>query len=146
LPIGGLPFVATVQEAERRDRPGALRFRRGEFQCRYPRRPWERPIIEIKESIMTDKTTRDVNGAADELAAGAREFERDVQRGTARVLKATSKGAKKLSKAVQPDVSDVAADANLTIMSLIRENPWTAIAVATLGGALLAALLHRARS
>ena len=95
---------------------------------------------------MTDKTTRDADASADELAADAREFGRDVQRGTARVLNAASRGAKNLSKAVQPPVSDVADEANLTVMSFIRENPWTAIGVATLGGALLAALLLRARS
>ncbi len=91
------------------------------------------------------------NGVDKTTAADAETLARDVQRGASRVLDAAGKGAKRLSREVKPSVRSTVKDAvrrgdpENAVAELVREYPWTSLAIVALGGALLARALFRLR-
>lgn len=91
------------------------------------------------------------NGADKTAADDAGTFARDVQRGASRVLDAAGKGAKRLSREVKPSARGTLKDAvrsgdpENAVAELVREYPWTSLAIVALGGALLARALFRLR-
>ncbi len=119
--------------------------------------------MEEAKSIDEVRAERALQREAKKVADDAEELGRDVQRGAARVLNAVSKGAKKVSREVQPSAAGTAKDvarsarraarnpaaaaeeANFEIMTFVREKPWTTLALAAAGGALIATLLRLRR-
>jgi hypothetical protein len=90
------------------------------------------------------------NGSDKILADDPETFARDVQRGASRVLDAAGKGAKRLSREVKPSVRRNVKDAlredpENALAGLIREYPWTSLAVVAVGSALLVKALFRLR-
>jgi hypothetical protein len=91
------------------------------------------------------------NGSDKVLADDPETFARDVQRGASRVLDAAGKGAKRLSREVKPSVRGSVKDAlrskdpENALAGLIRDYPWTSLAVVAVGSALLVKALFRLR-
>jgi ElaB/YqjD/DUF883 family membrane-anchored ribosome-binding protein len=91
------------------------------------------------------------NGSDKALADDAESLARDVQRGASRVLDATAKGARRASREVKPSVRGTVKDAlrsrdpENALGELIREYPWTSLAVVAVGSALLVRTLFRLR-
>lgn len=91
------------------------------------------------------------NGSDKALADGAEAVARDVQRGASRVLDATAKGARRASREIKPTVRGNVKDAlrrrhpENALAELVREYPWTSLAVVAVGSALLVRSLFRLR-
>jgi len=91
------------------------------------------------------------NGTDKALADDAGTLARDVQRGASRVLDATAKGARKVSREIKPSVRGSVKDAlrsgdpENALAGLIRDYPWTSLAVVAIGSALLVKALFRLR-
>ena len=89
------------------------------------------------------------NGSDKALADDAETLARDVQRGASRVLDATAKGARRASREIKPSVRGSVKDAlrsrdpENALAGLIRDYPWTSLAVVAVGSALLAKVLLR---
>ena len=96
-------------------------------------------------------------GAA-QVGAGTQKLARDVRRGTARALDATSDAAAELSDEVKPNVVATASDTlkrtaqNATdgaeevldaVLDFTAERPLEALGIAAVAGAVLALLLRR---
>lgn len=91
------------------------------------------------------------NGTDKTLADDAETLARDVQRGASRVLDAAGKGAKRVSREIKPglrgNVKDALrkADPEDSLAGLVRDYPWTSLAVVAIGSALLVRALFRLR-
>ncbi|HEX4479858.1 MAG TPA: hypothetical protein VH082_03555 [Rudaea sp.] len=91
------------------------------------------------------------NGSDKVLSDDPATFARDVQRGASRVLDAAGKGAKRASREIKPGVGKSVKDAlrsgdpETALAGLIRDYPWTSLAVVAIGSALLARTLFRLR-
>ncbi len=91
------------------------------------------------------------NGTDKTLVDNAETLARDVQRGASRVLDATAKGARRASREIKPtfrgSVKDAlrSRDPENAVADLIREYPWTSLAVVAVGSALLVRTLFRLR-
>jgi hypothetical protein len=91
------------------------------------------------------------NGSDKVIADDPETFARDVQRGASRVLDAAGKGAKRVSREIKPSVRGRVKDAlrsdnpENALAELVREYPWTSLAVVALGSALLVKGLLRLR-
>jgi len=91
------------------------------------------------------------NGSDKALADDAETLARDVQRGASRVLDATAKGARRASREIKPGVRGNVKDAlrsrhpENALAELVREYPWTSLAVVAVGSALLVRALFRLR-
>jgi hypothetical protein len=91
------------------------------------------------------------NGSDKTVAEDAETLARDVQRGASRVLDATAKGARRASREIKPTLRGNVKDAlhsrhpENALAELIREYPWTSLAVVAVGSALLVRTLFRSR-
>ncbi len=91
------------------------------------------------------------NGSDKVLSDDPETFAHDVQRGAARVLDAAGKGAKRVSREIKPGVRGrvkdalTSADPETALAGIIRDYPWTSLAVVAVGSALLARTLFRLR-
>ena len=91
------------------------------------------------------------NGSDKAVADDAASVARDVQRGASRVLDAAAKGARRVSREIKPSFRGSVKDAlrsrdpENAVAELIREYPWTSLAVVAVGSALLVRALFRLR-